>query len=234
MLRRLVLMSLCGLALGESSLAAAQDPSGDSFEVIDPIDIPPDRDPLAHAWDQPDQRGGFYLRASMALGAQSTHLGPAPWKDDELGRRASGFDTGFNLDVGGVLRPWVALHLNAHAGVLWNGDVQRDFGIDDHPSARIAAYGAAPAVTFFTPHFFYFTGAFGVGIARMRYTGYDRTTNPGFYMNLVAGKDLYVDRNFSFGLQMQVVYMLLGANHTVDEARVREFLFGMSFGFDSI
>jgi hypothetical protein len=167
----------------------------------------------------------------------ATRLGPSPWDDnDYLAKSTGGFGTGFTLDVGGMIRPWVALHLDAHIGMLWNGDLDQEFSVSyyNNTNARVAAYGAGPAVTFFTPYDFYFTGAFGVGIAHTSYTGYHNTTNPGFYMNLVTGKDLYAGTHVSFGVQFQIVYMLLGADQVQDEARVREFLFGVSVGYDSL
>jgi hypothetical protein len=234
---RLALSLALAFASAVSSLARVAEAEAPASlpAGIDPIDIPPEHDPLAHAWDRPEDRGGFYARASIGFGYVGAHLGPAPWDDTGYDARiARGFGMGFNLDLGGVLKPWVALHLSTHAGVLWDGDVDREFAIDDNLSARTAAYGVAPAVTFFVPYAFYFTGAFGVGIAHNQYNGYDETTKPGFYMNLVAGNDLYVGRHVSFGLQFQIVYMMLGADREEDEARVREFLFGTSVGFDSL
>jgi hypothetical protein len=218
------------LAQLASAQAPAELPAG-----IDPIDIPPERDPLAHAWERPEERGGFYLRGSLGLGFMAGRLGRAPWDDQDYEARAArGFGTGFNLDVGAILTPWIAVHLSTHAGVLWNGDLDSEFAVQNDLTARMTAYGVGPAVTFFTPRDFYFTAAFGTGIARTKYTGYEKTTDLGFYMNLVAGKDLYVGRHMSFGLQFQIVYMLLGAKHVQDEARVREFLFGMSVAYDSL
>lgn len=233
MLRTVLLFSLSCLFLGAVAPSALAQTDAYQGE-IDPIDIPPERDPLARAWDRPDLRGGLYLRGTFALGMQSTYLGPAPWKDYETGLSAFGCANGFTLDVGGMLAPWVALHATAHAGVLWNGDLDREFGIEDDLTARITAYGVGPAATFFTPNSFYFTLGAGVGFARTRYTGYDRWTNPGFFMSTVAGKDFYVGRHFSFGMQMQIVYMRLFADREQDEARVREFLWGFSFAYDSI
>lgn len=233
MARTIIALALACLVSSVSHEALAQAPAMPAG--IDPIDIPPERDPLAHAWDRPEQRGGFYARAALGLGFASTRLGPAPWEDDEYTAvLARGFGNGFNLDLGYVLAPWVALHLSTHAGMLWNGDLERDFGRPEDLSARVSAFGFGPAVTFFTPRNFYFTGAFGTGLARTQYRGYHKTTDFGFYMNLAAGKDLYVGRHVSFGLQFQIVYMLLGAERKADEARVREFLFGMSVAFDSI
>jgi hypothetical protein len=219
------------------AVASAQAPDPVPLPAgIDPIDIPPEHDPLAHAWDHPDDRGGFYLRGTLGLGFMAGRLGPAPWDDyDYNARVARGFGTGFGLDIGAMLAPWIALHLSAHAGVLWNGDLDYEFSVQGgDPSARITAYGLAPAVTFFTPHDFYFTAAFGVGFGHSQYGGYSKTTNPGFYMNLVSGKDLYVSRHLSVGIQFQIVYMLLGDDDEQDELRVREFLFGPSVAFDSL
>lgn len=237
MLRSTLVLLLCacftGLCVGGlPASAAAQNP--DPTLEIDPIDIPPEKDPLAHAWDHPMDRGGFYARGTIGLGFQSTYLGPAPWKESEDGRLLRSFASGFSLDLGYMLAPWVALHLSTHAGVLWDADVERTFGRQDDLSARVAAYGAGPGVTFFTRRDFYLGLAAGVGIAHTRYPGYNRVTDPGFFMSVIAGKDLYTGRNVSFGLQMQFVYMLLGANRTMDEARVRQFLFGFSVAFDSI
>jgi hypothetical protein len=202
---------------------------------VDPIDIPPDHDPLAHAWDRPGDRGGFYLRASTTLGVHNTRLGAAPWERED-GRHARGFGSGFGLDIGAFLTPWLALHVDASAGVLWNGHLNYELDNSDAPSerARVLALGVAPAVTFFTPHAFFIKGAFGVGYARVKQPGPDNSTDPGFYMNFVAGKDLYVDRNFALGLQFQIAYMLLGDEQPEDEARIRQFLFGFSAAFDSI
>jgi len=226
------LVLTCTLARGAVASAQASPlPAG-----IDPIDIPPEHDPLAHAWDRPGDRGGFYLRGAIGLGFMAGRLGHAPW-DDEVAdvRVGRGFATGFTLDVGALLAPWIALHLDGHVGSLWNGDLEREFAVADNLRTRIHAYGVAPAVTFFTPHDFYFKGAFGMGVARTNYSGYHRTTDPGFYMDLVAGKDLYVGRHVSFGLQFQIVYMLLGGKHDqADDLRVREFLFGVSVAYDSI
>lgn len=213
----------------------AQAP-GEAVTIVDPIDIPPENDPLAHAWDRPGDRGGFYLRGSLSLGVNNTRLGAAPWEEDLAGQTVNGFGTGYGLDIGAHLRPWLAIHLDTTLGVLWNGDLENNLAVAGDPSqsARVLAYGFAPALTFFTAHDFYLKPAFGVGLATVKKPGRDFTTNPGFYMHLVAGKDLVVDEHFSFGLQFEVAYMLLGAEHEEEEARIRQFLFGVSFGFDSL
>ncbi len=207
----------------------------DSISDVDPIDIPPEHDPLAHAWDRPRDRGGFYLRAAVTLGVHNTHLGPAPW-DSSNGRLAHGFGSGFGLDVGAFIAPWLALHLDAMVGMLWNGSLDYEYSLatDDGDGARIAAYGFAPAVTFYTPRAFYPKAAFGVGFAKVRVPGPDNMTKPGFYTDMAVGKDLYVDRNFALGLQFQIAYMLLGDESDADQARVRQYLFGFSVAFDSI
>ncbi|MET0342189.1 MAG: hypothetical protein ABW252_14385 [Polyangiales bacterium] len=235
MARALTAILLAGASfLGLVGVADAQSAPGEVVTVVDPIDVPPEHDPLAHAWDLPGQRGGFYLRPSLSLGLQSTRLGPPSWESD-LGQTASGFATGYGLDIGGYVRPWLALHLDSHLGVLWSGNLDNDLRVQgtSGPDVRILAYGFGPAVTFITPGGFYFKPALGVGFATLKSRGNDYTTDPGFYMHLVAGKDLYVDRNFSLGLQAEVVYMRLGADNESEEARVRQFLFGLSFGFDS-
>jgi hypothetical protein len=228
------LLAASALFLGALPASSAHAQPTSTTTEIDPIDIPPEHDPLAHAWDQPMDRGGFYLRGTIGLGYQNTHLGPAPWKESDQGRGIQGFANGFSLDAGYMLAPWVALHATAHAGVLWSGDLNRTFGLADDLSGRVAAYGGGLGATFFTRRDFYMGLAAGVGAAHSRYPGYNRWTDPGFFMSISAGKDLYTGRNFAFGLQMQFVYMLLGANHAADEARVRQFLVGFSFAFDSI
>lgn len=210
---------------------------GEAVTVVDPIDIPPERDPLAHAWELPGQRGGFYLRLSSSIGVHNTRLGPPSWEEDALGVTANGFGSGYGIDLGGFVRPWVVLHLDTSLGVLWSGDLERDIGIAGSTysgDARVLAYGFAPAATFFTPHGFFLKPAFGVGLATVKTPGHTNTTSPGFYMHLVAGKDLYIDRHFSVGLQFEIAYMLLNDDDKQDEARVRQFLFGVSFGFDSL
>jgi len=216
-----------------SARAEAQVP-GETVTVVDPIDIPPEHDPLAHAWDVPGERSGFYLRASTSLGVQNDRLGPSGWESDIEGRSVNGFASGYGLQVGGLLRPWLALHLDTSIGVLWNGDVDelQVLGEGDG-NARVVAYGVAPAVTFFTRRDFYFTPAFGVGFATLKWPRVDESTDVGFYMNLIAGKEVYTGPNLSVGLQFQVVYMLLGHDQDDYEARVRQFLFGVSLGFNS-
>ncbi|MDB4976913.1 MAG: hypothetical protein JWN48_5254 [Myxococcaceae bacterium] len=231
----LSIAGLLTLTLSVTSSTRAQTP-GEAVTVVDPIDIPPEHDPLAHAWDIPGQRGGFYLRASTGIGVHNTRLGPASWESGASGVTANGFGSGYGLDLGGFVRPWLALHLDANIGVLWNGSLNHDYDIvgRDNGNARVVAYGLAPAVTFFSPRNFFFKPAFGVGFATVKQGGQSNTTDPGFYMHLVAGKDLYTDAHFSFGLQFEVAYMLLGDSQKQDEARVRQFLFGLSFGFNSI
>jgi hypothetical protein len=228
-----VVATLASAAVGADGVEA-QVP-GEAVTVVDPIDIPPEHDPLAHAFDQPGQRGGFYLRPSIGIGVQNTRFGPAGWESDNDGAAANGFATGYGLDIGGFVRPWVALHLDTNLGILWNAELESDLRVvgQREGDVRVLAYGFAPAATFFAPHGFYFKPAFGVGLARVKSRGGDYTTDPGFYMDLVAGKDLFVDRHFSVGLQFQIIYMRLGADLEDDEARVRQFLFGVSFGFDS-
>jgi hypothetical protein len=224
-----------GSLLSAQHAAAQAQAPGEAVTVVDPIDIPPEQDPLAHAWDLPDQRGGFYLRLGSSLGGQSTRVGPANWQNDFDGWTASGFSTGYGLDLGGFLRPWLALSADGTLSVLWSGSVD-DLGLaqqaTDH--ARVLSYGVAPAVTFFTPNDFFFKPAFGVGWATVKQGGRSNTTDPGFYMHLVAGKDVYSDRNFSFGLQFEVIYFLLNGDNDAQDVRVRQFQFGVSFGFDSI
>ena len=226
-------LSACSILLAPRAHAQTA-PASDAVTPIDPLDIPPENDPLAHAFDQPRERGGFYLRLSTSIGVHNTRIGPAPWEGD--GSHAHGFGSGFGLDAGYVLAPWVALHANTTLGVLWDGNVHYEDNISGSPRerARVLAYGFAPAATFFTPHDFRFTTAFGVGLATIKTRAADDTTDPGFYMDLVAGKDIVVSRNFSIGLQFQVVYMLLSNDAKHDDARVRQFLFGVSGAFDSI
>jgi hypothetical protein len=229
-MRWAILMGLLSLA----GVASAQAP-GEAVTVVDPLDIPPEHDPLAHAWDLPDQRGGFYLRVGTSIGGQSTRIGPADWQSNFDGWTTSGFSTGYNLDLGGFLRPWLALHADGYLGMLWSGSID-DLKLvqQDADHARVLSYGVAPAVTFFTPHNFFFKPAFGVGWATVKQGSRSNTSNPGFYMHLVAGKDLYVDRNFSFGMQVEIAYMLLNGDSNFEDVRVRQFQFGLSFGFDSI
>lgn len=227
------LLVACAVAFAglPASSACAQQPAG---MEIDPIDIPPEHDPLAHAFDQPMDRGGFYLRGAFGFGYQNTHYGAAPWDDSDNSYSLDGFANGFSLDVGYMLTPWVALHATGHAGVLWSGDLDRAFGVEDDLSGRVAAYGAGVGATFFTRHDFYGGLGAGVGFVKTRYPSYNSWTDPGFFMSLIVGQDLYTGRNFSFGLQMQFVYMYLPAEDKSDEARVREFQFGLSFAYDSI
>jgi hypothetical protein len=214
---------------------AAQAP-GEAVTVVDPIDIPPEHDPLAHAWDLPNQRGGFYLRGFTSLGGQNARIGAASFESGD-GYSTGGFGTGYALDLGGFIRPWLALHLDTSLGVMWSGG-NNDLSIagtgNERRDTRILAYGVAPAVTFFTPHRFFFKPAFGVGMATVKSPYRDWTTDPGFYMHLVAGKDLYTDQHFAFGLQIEVAYLLLNGKDENPDVRVRQFLFGVSFGFDSI
>lgn len=231
-----------GLTLGLlSSLfclgSARADTPPEVVTEVDPIDIPPEHDPLAHAFRRLDDRGGFYLRASTNLGYNTTRLGPAPWQGEVDDVRARGFGTAFGVDIGGFLTPWLALHLDSTVGMLWNGDIDRDLAIDEgsyDDSARIIAYGAAPALTFFLPHTFFIKTAFGVGLATIKRGGESDTTKPGFYMDLVFGKDLYVDDHLSFGLQMQIIYMRLDNDNRANEARVQQYLWGLSLGYDSL
>ncbi len=232
-LLRLSCAALLVTGLLGPALAHAQD-AADGVTVVDPLDIPPEHDPLAHAFDRPRERGGLYLRLSSSIGVHNTRLGPAAWEGN--GRHARGFGSGFGLDVGALVAPWLAVHANATLGVLWNGDVREEAGIagTTPPRARVLAYGVAPAATFFTPHDFRITTAMGVGMATVKQRDTSDTTNPGFYMDLIAGRDIVVSRNFAIGLQFQVVYMLLSNDANHDDARVRQFLFGMSGAFDSI
>ncbi|MFT3926242.1 MAG: hypothetical protein QM778_27095 [Myxococcales bacterium] len=227
-----VLCLLSGLWLAGSARA---DVPPDTVTEVDPIDIPPEHDPLAHAFRRLDDRGGFYLRLSTNIGYHSTRLGSGPG-DAGPSERARGFGTAFGVDLGGFVQPWLALHLDSTLGILWNGDIDRDLAIDEglDNSVRILAYGVAPALTFFLPHTFFIKTAFGVGMATIKRVGRTNNTNPGFYMDLVLGKDLYVDDHFSFGLQMQIIYMRLGADSRINEARVQQYLWGVSFGFDSL
>jgi len=210
---------------------------GEAVTVVDPLDIPPENDPLAHAWELPGQRGGFYFRGSIALGVHNVRFGPAAWEDEESGRTANGFGTNYGVDLGGFVRPWVALHVDSQIGVLWSADLENDIdivGADDRPDVRVLTYGVAPAATFITANGFFFKPAFGVGFATTKQGSASRTSDPGFYMHLVAGKDVYVDRHFAVGLQFDITYMRLNDDSPLYEARTRQFLFGVSFAFDSL
>jgi hypothetical protein len=225
----------CWLLLAGSALAQSAAP-GEAVSPIDPIDIPPENDPLAHAWDRPDQRGGFYLRGLLSIGVHTARIGPPNWENGEGGGEARGFGSGFGLDLGGFIAPWVALHLDAQAGVLWSGDYESDLAVAAYEpdDMRVATYGLAPAATFFVPHDFFFTTAFGVGLAHKQAGDSSTTTNPGFFMNLAVGNDLYTSRNLAVGIQMQVVYTVLGDDQTKNDVRSRQFLFGVSVAYDSI
>jgi hypothetical protein len=238
MARAALLASACmmgAITLGVAQ-ASAQAPR-ETVTEVDPIDIPPERDPLAHAFDRPGERGGFYLRASATIGYNSTRLGPASWEGEYDDVRARGFGTVFGLDIGGFAAPWLAIHLDSTAGMLWNGEIDRDdlaIASDADENARILAYGLAPAATFFFPHDFFIKTAFGVGLATVKRGGKSDTTNPGFYMDLGVGKDVYVDDHVSVGIQMQILYMTLDNDSRANEARIQQYMWGFSVGFDSI
>lgn len=221
--------------LGLSTKAQADFDEVEPTTPIDPIDIPPERDPLAHAWDQPSERGGFYLRVGTSLGAHRTLLSDKPRED--AGELAAGFGSGFGLDVGALVVPWLALHLDSSVGVLWNGDIDPEVGVigsASSRSARIVAFGFAPAATFFTPHDFFVKTGFGVGMAKLEVGSRTNTTDPGFYMDLAVGKDVVVSNHAAIGFSFQIAYMLLRNDGSLEDARVRQFLFGVSAAFDSI
>jgi hypothetical protein len=204
--------------------------------VVDPIDVPPERDPLAHAWDEPETRGGFYLRAGFGLGFQSSRLGPAPWENDSYGTRARGFATDFSLDIGGMVNERIALHLDTHLSALWSADIHQDFAVagDDLGSARILAYGAGPAATFFSRRNFFFRVGAGIGFAQVRWPGHSDTTNPGFFLDAMVGKEVFRDDHSAVAVEMQFVYMRLGDEDRTDEVRVRALTWGASYAFDGI
>src|SRR3954451_13039290 len=110
---------LSGLLLAGPAQA---DTPPETVTEIDPIYIPPEHDPLAHAFRRLDDRGGFYLRASTNLGYNTTRLGAGPG-DNGGHLRVDGFGTAFGVDLGGFVQPWLALHLDSTIGVLWNGNV---------------------------------------------------------------------------------------------------------------
>src|SRR5690606_23017127 len=144
MFRPMLFALACVIAFGAPRASSAQSTPPETVTEIDPIDIPPDRDPLRYAFRRPDDRGGFYLRASTTLGFHTTRLGPAPWENEFESVRARGFGTAFGVDVGGFVKPWLALHLDLTASALWNGEVDRDLDFANAPAqkARILAYGA--------------------------------------------------------------------------------------------
>jgi hypothetical protein len=216
------------------AVEARADAPKEHVTEIDPIDIPPEHDPLAHAWDRPEQRGGFYLRASTNIGYMVSHMGPAAFESSRSNNeRLFGFGTNFGLDIGGFLAPWVALHLDTTAGVLWNGSVDADLYLPGQ-GGRIAAFGAAPAATFVLPHDFTIKTAFGVGIARIKRNGDSDFTHPGFYMDLAFGNDVYTSDHLAVGLQFQIVYMNLDADKKQDESRIQQYMWGISVAYDSI
>jgi hypothetical protein len=235
MLRRVLLAAaITALGLGQAQSAAAQLQPG--VPTVDPIDIPPDHDPLANAWDQPDDRGGLYVRGGIGLGFQSTRIGLPPWESASNGTRALGFASGFSVDVGYLLNQHVALHLDTHVNALWSGNIERQFGVagEDYGDARIAAFGLAPAVTLFSRRDFFFKVGVGVGLARSRWPGHHETSKPGVFADLTVGKDLYRDDHNAFGLHMQFVYMYLGDDRRDNQLRVRALTWGVSYAFDSI
>jgi hypothetical protein len=233
-------ISLGGAALGCVLLAGATSARAQAVPVstpsVDPIDIPPEHDPLANAWDEPDERGGFYLRAGFGLGFQSDRIGPPPWESDSNGTRARGFATDFHLDVGGALTPRIALHLDSHISALWSGDIRQDFGIAgaDPGTARIVAYGAGPGATFFSRRNFFFRVGAGVGFAQTRWPQHDGVTKPGFYLDTTLGKEVFRDDHSAFGFHMQFIYMNLGADDRDEQVRVRALTWGANYAFDGI
>jgi hypothetical protein len=237
MTRAIVLFALLGAFCVPCGEARAQPSAPDTVPLVDPIDIPPEHDPLAHAFRRPSERGGFYARGLFNfVGAHSAQLrSPNSLStDDELSAR--GFGSGFGLDLGGLLAPWIALHVTGHVGVLWNGDLEEAFGISGSVAdqLRLTTYGVAPGATFLAPHGFFLTTAFGVGVARLKYPQNSNLTDPGFFMDLVAGKDFFIGPHFAIGMQMQIVYLVLKDSAEIDRVRSRQFLFGLSVAFDSI
>jgi hypothetical protein len=159
---------------------------------------------VSHAGGGPRDHLGFFLR--MTAGGLYASSG-----DDDL--NLSGFGGDFTFALGGCISENVALHGTLFSWSLSDPDAEFN-GVDIGEldgSYGMSAYGGG-ITYFFMPINMYVSGNIGLGFLSIDSGSFDDTSDPGFAMDLSAGKEWWVGNSWGLGLAGAFGF------HTIDGA----------------
>ncbi|MGB9081553.1 MAG: autotransporter outer membrane beta-barrel domain-containing protein [Desulfuromonadaceae bacterium] len=144
---------------------------------------------------------GFFLRVAPGFGWNTTSSDTGG-SEVEL----SGVSGMFNLAIGGAVAQDLVLHLDI-SGVGTSDPKVRVNGTEraaDVSSATTSMAGIG--LTYYFPSNVYVTGAVGIAKSRNKSGGIEYTTDTGFGVNLMVGKEWWVSDNWGLGVAGQFLY----------------------------
>lgn len=155
-----------------------------------------------------EEHDGFFLRLALGIGGGS-------WTEDtepELG--FSGGGAGLDVAVGGIVATNLALHATWFATGLADPEVTlggETLGTAEGASLTGSAFGLG--VTYYVmPANLYISGSVGLAVASLRIENRDRSvdeasSDTGYAVDLVVGKEWWVSSQWGIGVALQVVHI---------------------------
>lgn len=144
---------------------------------------------------------GFFLRVAPGFGWNTTSQDTGG-NDVEL----SGVSGLFNLAIGGAVAQDLILHLDV-SGVSTSDPKLKVNGKEQASDISSSTTTlAAIGLTYYFPSNFYVTGAVGIAKSKNEAGGIEYTTDNGYGVNLMVGKEWWVSDNWGLGIAGQLLY----------------------------
>lgn len=145
---------------------------------------------------------GFFIRLAPGIGAFSS-------SEEGGGNKLEITGSGglFNFAVGGAVADNLILHLDLSSvgssdpTVKLNG---QEVGTADEIESSTSLIGIG--LTYYFPSNMYLTGAVGSGLSKIKINGEEASTDRGYGINFMIGKEWWVSENWGLGLAGQLLY----------------------------
>jgi hypothetical protein len=144
---------------------------------------------------------GFFFRAAPGFGWNTTSSEPGG-KKTEL----SGVSGLFNLAIGGAVAQDLILHLDL-SGVSTSDPKVKINGTEQVSNVSSSTTTlAAIGLTYYFPSNMYVTGAAGIAKSKAKAGGIEGSTDDGYGVNAMVGKEWWVSDNWGIGVAGQFLY----------------------------
>ncbi|MFZ2950163.1 MAG: hypothetical protein WA003_11810 [Desulfuromonadaceae bacterium] len=144
---------------------------------------------------------GFFLRIAPGFGWNTTSSDTGG-----IERELSGVSGMFNVAIGGAVAQDLILHLDV-SGVGTSDPEEKINGTERSSNVSSSSTSlAALGMTYYFPSNVYVTGAVGIAKSRNKSGGIKDTTDNGFGVNVMVGKEWWVSDNWGIGVAGQFLY----------------------------
>lgn len=144
---------------------------------------------------------GFFLRLAPGIGVAVT--------SENIGNnklQMSGSSGIFNIAIGGAVAENVILHLDLSGVTVTDPKVKFNGQTQTTATSEAATSLTGVGLTYYFPSNMYLTGAVGMAKSTNKAFGKEYSTDRGYGVNLMLGKEWWVSDNWGLGVAGQFLY----------------------------